>query len=194
MNRPSKIVFLLFDGFLELDFIGPFDIVHRIRDSVDAELAIVVVGQRDHVKSANGLSFTVDKTLAETGSPANSILVVPGGRGARKIFTHGNDVIESYLRDAAAEESNIVASVCTGALILARIGILKGKRATTHKSAFELLRPHVKDVVEERVVEDGNVVTAAGVTAGIDLGLYLAEKYYGKTAADEIASRMEYRR
>ncbi len=194
MDRPSRIVFLLFDGFLELDVIGPFDVVHRIKNSVDAELGIDTVGECGESKSANGLAFKADKTLADLGIPQDSILVVPGGRGARKIFANGNDAVESFIKDAAADESNVVASVCTGALVLARAGLLEGKRATTHKSAYELLRPHVREVVAERVVEDGTIVTAAGVTAGLDLGLHLAERFYGKTAADGIASQMEYRR
>jgi cyclohexyl-isocyanide hydratase len=86
-----------------------------------------------------------------------------------------------------------VASVCTGALLLASAGLLRGGPATTNRTAFELLGSFGVDVLEQRIVDSGRVVTAGGVTSALDLGLYLVERYYGAPARERIAAQMEYR-
>jgi transcriptional regulator GlxA family with amidase domain len=116
-------------------------------------------------------------------------VLVPGGPG--QIEQMGNDALRAYLR-AVAETATLVTSVCTGALLLGDAGLLEGKRATTHWLAFEALERLGATPVSERIVRDGNVITAAGVSAGIDLGLLLAAEIAGEDIAKLIQLGIEY--
>ena len=116
------------------------------------------------------------------------LLVVPGGIGTR-VLQHDVFFVD-WLR--TAEPVKLKASVCTGALLLGAAGFLKKKRATTHRSAFEDLKPYCAHMVDERVVDEGDVVTARGVTSAIDLGLHLVERLAGKDARARIATQMDY--
>jgi cyclohexyl-isocyanide hydratase len=98
----------------------------------------------------------------------------------------------AYLKTWGTERP--IASVCTGALLLGAAGYLKGRRATTHHAAYDLLRPHCAEVIaDRRIVDEGLVVTAGGVSSSLDLGLYLVERFWGRAAREKIAAQMEYR-
>jgi cyclohexyl-isocyanide hydratase len=116
------------------------------------------------------------------------VLVVPGGPSARSLV-QDDPTVASYL--ALFPHNRLLASVCTGALLLGAAGRLRGRRATTHASAFGDLAAHGAVAVRERVVDEGTIVTAAGVTAGIDLGLHLVERLEDAEVAAAIAERME---
>ena len=116
------------------------------------------------------------------------VLVVPGGYGTRTLI-HDKHFIE-WLK--TAEPCKLKVSVCTGALLLGAAGFLKGKRATTHPSALQELKSFCQTVLENRIVDEGNVITAGGVSSGIDEGLYVVEKLAGREARLKIAKQMDY--
>ena len=118
------------------------------------------------------------------------LLYVPGGLGTRALLDDARMI--DYLRTWG--DHRPLASVCTGALLLGKAGFLDGRRATTHHRALDLLRPYCREVVtDQRVVDEGRVVTAGGVASSLDLGLYLVEKFWGAGAREQIAAQMEYR-
>jgi transcriptional regulator GlxA family with amidase domain len=125
-------------------------------------------------------------------SPAIDLLVVPGGLGARPLLDDSETI--DWIRKASAQAKKVT-SVCTGSLLLAKGGLLKGRRATTHWGALDLLKslePQVQ-VERERFVDDG-IITSGGISAGIDMAFYIVETLFGKEVADETAHYMEYRR
>jgi cyclohexyl-isocyanide hydratase len=133
-----------------------------------------------------GLAFTA----TAVGEPlhAYDMVIVPGGFGSRKLVDDVGFI--AWLRTSSACKLKV--SVCTGALLLGAAGFLRGKTATTHRSAFEDLRRFCSSVVDRRIVDEGDVITARGVTAAIDLGLYLAEKLAGREVQERIRQQMDY--
>jgi transcriptional regulator GlxA family with amidase domain len=192
---------LIFDGVEVLDFAGPFEVFSRTRLTPGAEA-------RRSEESAPFRVFTVAKTkdpITATGAlvvvpaysfadaPAIDLLVVPGGFGTRPLL-HDEETLDWIRRTAAGARQ--VTSVCTGALLLAKAGLLAGRRATTHWAALDLLDSLGAGVTVDRgsrVVDDG-VITSAGVASGIDMAFHLVETLCGRAVADETASYIEYRR
>jgi transcriptional regulator GlxA family with amidase domain len=177
---------VVFPGFDELDAVGPYEVL------ADAgfDPALVTLDPAERVRATHGLQVEPDGTL---GDP--SLLVVPGGgwnaggpRGVRRAIE--DDRLPAAVRECHAAGTT-VASVCTGAMVLAAAGLLDGRPATTHRGALGDL-PETTEVRERRVVDDGDVLTAAGVTAGLDLALHLVERYAGDGAATRAAERIEY--
>ncbi|ADD05253.1 PfpI family protease [Natrialba magadii ATCC 43099] len=180
---------ILFDGFDELDAIGPYEVLEngaQAGASIDTNL--VTLEETDLVTASHDLRVEPDGTL---GNP--DLLLVPGGGwttstgGVRLVVDEGElpaAVDECYTNGAT------VASVCTGAMILAEAGLLEGRPATTHPAAVDDLEETAANVVDERVVDDGDVLTAGGVTSGIDLGLWLLEREFDESIADEVAAEM----
>ncbi len=117
-------------------------------------------------------------------------MIIPGGFGTRKL-QYDNAFI-NWIK--TAENAKYKISVCTGSLLLGAAGFLKDKSATTNYLEYEALKPYCKEVIKKRIVEDNNVITAGAVSASIDLGLYLCEKWAGQEARDEIRKRMDYNR
>ncbi len=186
---------LLFDGFDELDAIAPYEtfrLAARRSDAIDART--VTLSATDRIEARSGLRIEPDGTLSE--SP--DALLVPGGGwsepdapGVRQEYDRGE------IPEAVAErfESGAtVASVCTGSLLLAAAGILDDRPAATHHTAREDLREMGVDVREERFVDDGRVLTAGGITSGIDLALHLVERECGDAVAESVAAELEYER
>lgn len=189
------IAILLFDGFDELDVFGPFDVLR----AAGLDVALVTAEPHDVVTSAGGARVTPVATLQHLREQQRPHwLVVPGGawasrapRGARAEAERG--VIPAFVADYVKEGTS-VASVCTGAMLLAAAGVLAGRRATTHHSAFDDLAAHGATVVRDaRVVDEGDVVTAGGVTSGIDLGLWLVRREVGAAAMRALERRVEHR-
>lgn len=180
----STLGFVLYPGFTALDFIGPFEVLSRLpghTSIVIAETKATVPAEQGPVQV--GPEFTFDD------APSFDLVLVPGGPGQRAQM--GNEAMRSYLRKAA-DTATWTTSVCTGALLLGDAGLLEGKRATTHWLAFDALKDLGATPVAERVVRDGNIITAAGVSAGIDLALTLAAELSGELIAQTIQLGIEY--
>jgi cyclohexyl-isocyanide hydratase len=116
------------------------------------------------------------------------IVIVPGGYGSRHLIQ--DHLFLQWLK--TAESCKLKASVCTGSLLLGAAGFLKGKKATTHPKAFEELKRYCSEVVNQRIVDEGDVITARGVTASIDLGLYLCQRFAGREVSESIRQQMDY--
>ena len=191
---------LIFDGVEVLDFAGPFEVFSRTRLTPGAE-------SRRSEESAPFRVFTVAKChapITTTGgltviphygfadAPKIDLLVVPGGWGTRPLF-NDPETLDWIRRTASGARQ--VTSVCTGSLLLAKAGLLTGRRATTHWNALDLLAALDVGKVEPelRVVDDG-IITSAGVASGIDMAFYVVERLHGAEVADETAHYIEHRR
>jgi len=196
-----RVGIFIFDGVEVLDFAGPFEVFSRARLVGGAESrrsddtapfdVFTVARSRGTVAAIGGL--TIAPAYSWDDAPPIDILVVPGGFGTRALLH--DDPVLAWLRDAASRAS-LVASVCTGALLLAKIGLLAGRRATTHWAAHDLLAsidPSIEVDRTARVVSDG-VFCSAGVSAGIDMAFDVVERLCGKSVADETAHYIEYAR
>jgi len=185
---------LIFDDVEVLDFAGPFEVFSVTNELSDYSFLNVytVAREKAPVTAKNGLSVNPDYSIDE--APQADILIVPGGSGTRPILQQ-QDLL-TWIKQSA-QNADKVLSVCTGALFLAKVGLLDGLKSTTHNSAFELLgeiAPNTEIVRGVRFVDNGKVITAAGISAGIDMSLYVIETLYGKEAAQHTAAYMEYRR
>jgi transcriptional regulator GlxA family with amidase domain len=186
----TRIAFALFPGAEELDVAGPWEALTLARDYGERELELVTAAAtREPVRLRGGLRVVPD--FAFGSEPSVDALLVPGGPGTRDEAAWRPVV--AWL--AAHRDTSVVASVCTGAFLLARAGILDGLQATTHFSRLDELReqyPSVQVVEGRRVVDQGDVITAGGVTAGIDLGLHVVQRWFGGELAARVAEVMEY--
>jgi cyclohexyl-isocyanide hydratase len=174
---------LVFEEMDQADFTGPFEVLSRVPDS-----SFQVIGKtKEPVRDVKGLILT--PTLALSEAPQLDVLLVPGGNGVNALME--DDEVLCFLRNQAAG-SKIVLSVCTGALLCGAAGLLKGRRATTHWASHGLLSLFGALPVDARVVEDGSLVTAAGVTSGIDAALRVAAMLRGDAVAQRIQLYMQY--
>ena len=185
------IAFPVFPGAEELDLAGPWEGLTLARDYGEVDLELITVGEGPGpVRMRGGLAVVPDHEFHS--APEVDAIIVPGGPGTRDDAASA-PVVE-WLRER--RETPLLASVCTGAFLLARAGILDGRTATTHHHRVDELReqhPQVRVVRGLRVVDQGSVVTAGGVTAGIDLGLQLVNRFFGRQLANRVADVMEYR-
>ena len=180
---------LLFPDAEELDFVGPWEVFTMFGKYFDKDWQALLVAQtREPVRAAKGMLFTPDRSFDDC--PPLDVLLIPGGEGTRREVD--NEALVQFAR-RVGQGAAWVTSVCTGAFILRRAGFLAGRRATTHWSAMEMLRaePDVT-VVEQRFVHDGNVITAAGVSAGIDMALYLVGLLASPQVARNVQKFIEY--
>ncbi len=179
--------FLLFDDLTALDFVGAYDPITRLKSmGFMDDVAWDLCAFREPVSDARGLQFTPDRVAPPLD--AYDLLVVPGGHGTRPLREDAAFV--DWLR--TAEPVALKASVCTGSLLLGAAGFLNGRRATTHPNATDDLAPYCAQVVGDRVVDEGDVITARGVSSSIDLGLHVVERLAGSTARAQIAEQMDY--
>jgi cyclohexyl-isocyanide hydratase len=182
-----KIAFVVFNGLTTLDFIGLYDPLTRLKTmGFMPDLEWDICAYTDIVKDDRGLIMV--PTAIQEPLRSYDVLVVPGGYGTRTLI-HDNNFIEWI---QTAEPCKLKVSVCTGALLLGAAGFLKGKRATTHPSALQELTPFCQRVLENRIVDEGNIITAGGVSSGIDEGLYVVERLAGAEARSKIAKQMDY--
>lgn len=186
----------VFDGFDNLDAIGPFEVFNHARTfGADIEVRLSTLVEQEVVTSGHGLRIESDGVL-RTGADAPEIVVVPGGGwGQRDEVGAWGEAERGDLPDALQRLYNdgaMVASVCTGGMLLARAGLTEGKPAVTHHAALEDLRDSGAEVVDARIVDDGDIITAGGVTSGIDLALHLVEREFGSNISDRVAKHMEY--
>jgi transcriptional regulator GlxA family with amidase domain len=181
-----QVAIALFPRVTALDAIGPYEVLQRV-----PEVDVVFTGeQRGEVRTDNGfLGLTVDASFAEVPDP--DVVVVPGGIGTRDLLAGGPYV--DWLR-AVHPGTRYTTSVCSGSLALGAAGLLDGLTATTHWSAYEYLRPFGAEPVQERVVEhlDRRIITAAGVSSGIDMAIRLVELLVDEVAAKAAQVFIEY--
>ena len=181
--------FLVFPGLEELDLVGPWEMVSLWGKYLQGPGRCLMVAQtREPVPCAKGMS--INPHVAFDDCPPLDYLLVPGGEGTRQQVD--NATLVSFVANQA-RGCQAILSVCTGSFILHRAGLLSGRRATTHWSALSRLAELDNvEVVQERVVRDGNIWTAAGVSAGIDLALAFIESVAGETVAGKVQFGAEY--
>jgi transcriptional regulator GlxA family with amidase domain len=180
---------LLFDDAEELDFVGPWEVLTMARMMAPEDDVFTVARDREPVRCAKGMRVLPDHDLDST--PEMDVLLIPGGQGTRTLMEDAR--IIDWVR-ATAGRCTWLSSVCTGSLVLARAGLLDGRHATTHWVALDELRAFEKVTVMEgvRYVRDGNVVTAAGVSAGIDMALWLVGQLHSPDRARQTQRLMQY--
>ena len=178
-----QIAILLFDQIAAQDAIGPYEVMR----CVPSWKVRFVGAQAGEVRAEGGLGLAVDQTLEQAAEP--ELVLVPGGRGSDKLLE--DETVLSWLREVDAQ-TRWTTSVCTGSLVLGAAGLLEGKRATSNWLFLDHLRKYGADPVGGRFVEDGKIVTAAGVTAGIDMALHLVGREAGPEIAQAIQLGIEY--
>ncbi len=196
MHR-RQVGLLVFPEVEILDVCGPFEVLAAVRldesrrreDPGPYEVRLVA-GSLDPVRAHGGLRFLPDVTLADC--PALDLLILPGGWGVRREIE--DLALLAWIRDRAAR-TPLLASVCTGALLLARAGLLDGRRATTHWKVLDWLRQEAPSTVvhdDVRVVDEGDLLTSGGVAAGLDLALRIVARHHGAAIAQATARHIEY--
>ncbi|OBB40516.1 DJ-1/PfpI family protein [Mycobacterium sp. 852002-51961_SCH5331710] len=181
----TQIAIMLYPGYTALDFIGPYDV---LRNLPDAEVRFVW-HEPGPIEADSGV-LLVGATHSFDETPSPDIILIPGGLSS---FQHARDErVLDWVRKAH-ETSSWTTSVCSGSVILAAAGLLDGRRATSHWMALPMLKPFgVETVSDQRVVHEGKIVTAAGVSAGIDLGLWLFGQIAGEAKAKAVQLVIEY--
>jgi transcriptional regulator GlxA family with amidase domain len=186
----KTINILLFDDIELLDFAGPlevFSVAAYIQKDLDIQVSTISFKEQITV-SKSGLKVIPNYK----GHEVSDVLIIPGGIGTRDII---KDHHQLQMIDKLIKSSNVVASVCTGALILGKLGYLKGLGATTHKNGIEELKkidPTIRIQENVRFVDNETIITSAGISAGIDMSLYLLQKFYGEDLKEKVKSYMEY--
>jgi len=182
-----KAAFIIFDKMTALDMVGVYDPLTRLKSmNLLPEFSWDICAPDNVVCDDRGLCFSAT-SVAEPLKDYD-LIIVPGGYGTRPLQYDKKFI--RWLK--TAEPVKLKASVCTGSLLLGAAGFLAGKSATTHPAAIEELRTYCGSILNQRVVDEGDVVTAGGVTAAIDLGLYLVERIAGKAVRARIAQQMDY--
>jgi putative intracellular protease/amidase/uncharacterized protein (DUF952 family) len=186
----TRIAFGAFSGMTLLDLVGPLDALSRIASmgfDPTSTCEVIALTEGDDVWTGAGATFRA--ASYRPALDAFDVVVIPGGPNTRALVEDAT--LAAYL--ASYPHNRLLASVCTGALLLGAAGRLRGRRATTHASALDQLTQYGAVVTRERIVDEGNLVTAGGVTAGIDLGIFLVQRLEDEDVARAIAERMELR-
>lgn len=182
-TRPLSVGCLIFPQMDQIDFTGPFEVLSRMPDTTIR----VVAKKSAPVRDVQGLQLTPDTCIAEAEN--FDVLVIPGGYGQQALM-HDEEVL-GFIRKQVSPE-RLLFSVCTGALLCGAAGVLIERQATTHWAARPLLPYYGAVLADARVVVDGNIISAAGVTAGLDAALVLVSLLRGEAAAQEIQLAIEY--
>jgi len=191
--RPKRVAIFVFEEVEVLDFAGPFEVfaVTGQRSGPAPFEVVTVAAKEGPLRARNGLVVTPAYTFATLPQP--DILVIPGGYGTRPLV---NDPPTIEWIQRLSPKVELLLSVCTGALLLAKAGLLDGKEATTHFGALDLLRqlaPTTTVKENTRFVDNGSIITSAGISAGIDMSLHAVSRLLGIDVARETAHYMEYR-
>lgn len=194
MKKHWNVGILLFNEVEVLDFAGPFEVfsIASYSNCQQKPFTVKTVAQTsDLISARNGLKVQPDFDF--NNSPSFDILIIPGGYGAEEIEIH-NEILKNWIK-IRAEECDIIASVCTGSFLLAETGLLDGKRATTHWLDIDRLESEYTKIKVQRgvkYVDESNIITSGGISAGIDMSFYLLNRLVGKEIAIATAKRMEY--
>lgn len=182
-----KLAFIIYDGLTTLDFVGMFDPLTRLKTmGFVKDLEYDVCAINSPVLSFEKLEFMANRVGGSL--EGYDYIIVPGGNGIADLIK--NDAFISWMKTASPEST--MAAVCGGVIILGVLGLLAGKKATTHPAMIEYLKKFTQDATQERIVDEGRIITARGVTAAIDLGLYLCERIAGKETRELIQTQMDY--
>jgi transcriptional regulator GlxA family with amidase domain len=192
-----RIDIVIFDGFDEIDALAPYEFLKRAREfGVPFDVRLVTIAPVDEVTAFYGLRVRPDAML-DPAHPAE-ILLVPGGgwnqRGERGVRVEAERGAIPAALAQAHQAGAILAGVCTGGMLIATAGLLRGRPATTHHLARAALHELGANVVNARVVDDGDIITASGVTSGLDLASWLTERFAGSASALTVEERIEYER
>jgi len=193
MNEPRNVAILVFPGIEVLDFAGPFEVFGVTGDMTDPTPFEVytIAESTEPIRARGGLLIQPNYHLY--AAPPPDILLVPGGAGSRPLMR--KLAVLRWLR-AQAPRVEILCSVCTGALVLAKAGLLAGQTVTTHHDNFDDLRDLVKDtatvVEDQRFTDNGKILTSGGVSAGIDMSLHIVHRLLGDEAVQRTITEMEY--
>jgi transcriptional regulator GlxA family with amidase domain len=183
-----KIAYIIFNKITWLDLIGIYDPLSRLQSmGYLPQLSWDICSFTSSAADNFGLEIVPDKT--QNSLAGYDVIVIPGGHGTRHL--QYDDKFIDWIR--TAEHAKYKISICTGSIILGAAGFLTNKKATTNYNEYEQLKPYCAEVSEDRIVEDGDVITAGAVSASLDLGLYLCEKWAGQDARNEIRKKMDYR-
>lgn len=186
---------VVFDGVDELDALGPLEILRRAgQETNDISARLVAHGGRDSVRGAYGLTFALDAPF--TPGEAEVVIVAGGGWNAHAKHGAWAEYQKGELMPllvSAASTASIIAGVCTGTMLWAHAGVITGRRASTHHSALDELAELGVEVVPERVVDDGDLITCGGVTSGLDLALWLVARERNDVLAQKISKGIEYK-
>ena len=182
-----KIAYIVFNGVTWLDFIGVYDAVSRLKSmGYVKDLSWDICSYTETVVDNFDLKIIPD--LVRPPLNNYNAIIVPGGHGTRTLINDADFL--NWISTAKDVEYKM--SVCTGSLLLGAAGFLRTKKATTNFLEYETLRPYCAEVLTDRLVIDGNVITAGAVSSSLDLGLYLCEKWAGTKAREAIQERMDY--
>jgi transcriptional regulator GlxA family with amidase domain len=188
-----RIEMLVFDGLDEMDLMGPFEVWSHAAKRTELELALVGLDGPIEVTGLNGLQFKAPEGL---GTP--DALFVPGGgwlnRAEKGSWGEAQRGVMTARIAELAPQLRFLSAVCTGSMLLAEAGLVKGRAVTTNRNAWAELEAFGADLKKNRVVDDGDLVTAGGITSGIDLALHIVEREYSADVADGIAATIEYTR
>jgi transcriptional regulator GlxA family with amidase domain len=187
-----KVGIFVFNEVEVLDFAGPFEVFSIASDGADKLFEVVTIAENQEIISArNGLKIQPTATFSD--ELKFDILIIPGGYGAEEIEIKNKNVLDWINKQYS--QVNILASVCTGALLLAECGILNDKNATTHYIDLNRLEndyPLVKVIRKVKFVDQGNLLTSAGISAGINMSFHIISRLFGLEIATQTAERMEY--
>lgn len=182
-----KIALVLFNGVTFLDFAGFYDVIYRLNMFEQTKgTTWDICGVTEEVADEFGMKVKVN--VIKPDLSGYDLVFIPGGMGTRPL-RYDAEFIE-WIKTAEAVKNKI--SVCTGSLIWGAAGFLEDKKATTHPNAYELLEPYCSEVIKARIVKDGNVITAGGVTTAIDLGIYMIELLAGSEAGRTVKQQIDY--
>ena len=192
MTTTRTLAILLFDDVEVLDFCGPFEVFSVAnRFTPDPAFIVTTVAEKTGpIATRGGLSVNPDYRL--TNLPRPDILLVPSGQGTRKEMH--NPALIDWIKTTSTK-TELILSVCTGALLLAKAGLLDGLESTTHRGAIDLLRQTAPNSVvhtDRRFLDNGRVVCSAGVAAGIDMSLHIVRRLHGTEVAEQVSVQMEY--
>jgi transcriptional regulator GlxA family with amidase domain len=196
-STKKKVGMLLFPNIELLDFCGPYEVLStfhfdenkRMLEPSPFEIYLIAENE-GMIKTRAGLQVAAEYSL--DNHPPFDILLVPGGWGTRKEIN--NKKIINWIKKIA-QKVELITAVCTGSMLLGKAGLLKGKHATTHWQSLSWMKEEFPETIVEdayHIVEDGNVITSAGISAGIDMALRVVQKYYGEEVARNTARYMEY--
>ncbi|MDD3344350.1 MAG: DJ-1/PfpI family protein [Sulfurospirillaceae bacterium] len=179
---------VIFPDVEELDFVAPYEVLSYINKiQANSTNVLLVAPSHEPVRAFNGLKILPDVSFDTC--PTLDILLFPGGKGRTKWMKDAS--IQAFIT-AHKDHVRYLVSVCTGAFFLAEAGMLQGKTATTYHSAFDELACYGVNVVSSKVVHDGTIITAGGVSSGLELGFYLLKELFGLALAQEVAHKIEY--
>lgn len=183
------IAFIIYDGLTALDFVGIYDPLTRLKTmGFIPDLHWEICAPTPQVSDHKGLHFL--PTQVGESLQSYDLIIVPGGVTSTLLKLIDEGQLIDWLK--TAESCPLKASVCTGSLLLGAAGFLQGKTATTHPNSYSELQKFCASVVDQRIVDEGDIITARGVTSSIDLGLYLCEKFGGLEAKEKIRQQMDY--